>query len=48
MEKECEQVVQEKDDLEIRANNFINKCKKIKQKILGENEKEKTKEENVA
>ena len=51
MEKECEQIVQEKDNLKIlesKANAFINKCQEIKQKLLIENEKqEKAKEENA-
>ena len=51
MEKECEQIVQEKDNLKVlesKANAFINKCQAIKQKLLIENGKqEKAKEKNA-
>ena len=42
MEKECEQIIQKEDNLEVletKANQFINKCREIKQKLLVQNEK---------
>ena len=48
MEKDCEQIIQEKDNLKIlesKANAFINKCQEIKQKLLIENGKQKAKKQ---